>query len=405
MREWALANLSALVANYGGGVELRHGRGICPIHGGDNPEAFSVTDGKGWHCWTGDCGGGDGVDFVRRMLFAGLPDKEGRLAALRELAPLAGVFLKERGRNGARGPRIAQPTRNPTRPAIVAHGGNAGHGSHSASIGKAASAATKAPEENALENRLQELACMGYVVQRRADINAAVLSCLTLTERGAEYLASRGLDPAAAELYGFRSVDSLAAWRELGEILRASYLPEELEAAGWHSLPWWGKVPALVIPYSYRGEVVALRFRRLDGVEADKYRALKSVEIPLPFNADALDLGADGGELHITEGELDAYTLAAHGLQAVGVPGATTWRDEWTARVATVGRLVAWYDCDAAGAKGRAKLAATLAKAMGREWLTAHGRGAQLPNGSDINDLHRAGKLAALIERGTWRAQ
>lgn len=42
-------------------------RGTCPIHKGDNPTGFAVYDAAGkqmWKCFSGDCGGGDVVDFV-----------------------------------------------------------------------------------------------------------------------------------------------------------------------------------------------------------------------------------------------------------------------------------------------------------------------------------------------------
>ena len=81
IRAWALADLPQLVAGYGG-VGLRHGRARYPIHGGDNPRAVSVTAGKGWHGHTARATGGDGVDLVRGMCFAGLPQGQGRLAAL-----------------------------------------------------------------------------------------------------------------------------------------------------------------------------------------------------------------------------------------------------------------------------------------------------------------------------------
>lgn len=41
----------------------------CPLHGGDNTTAFSIYFEKGkwkWHCYTGNCGGGDAIEFVRK---------------------------------------------------------------------------------------------------------------------------------------------------------------------------------------------------------------------------------------------------------------------------------------------------------------------------------------------------
>jgi hypothetical protein len=41
----------------------------CPIHGGDNPTAFSIyfQDGRWkWNCFTGSCGGGDAITFIQK---------------------------------------------------------------------------------------------------------------------------------------------------------------------------------------------------------------------------------------------------------------------------------------------------------------------------------------------------
>ena len=40
-------------------------RCCCPLHGGDNPTAFTWNYENGlWYCFTGDCGGGDVFDFI-----------------------------------------------------------------------------------------------------------------------------------------------------------------------------------------------------------------------------------------------------------------------------------------------------------------------------------------------------
>jgi hypothetical protein len=42
--------------------------GPCPVHRGDNPNAFVVDrDKKLWHCFTGCDGGGDVVELARRL--------------------------------------------------------------------------------------------------------------------------------------------------------------------------------------------------------------------------------------------------------------------------------------------------------------------------------------------------
>jgi len=67
----ALVSVGEVLSAYGLDAGLvRRGmrlRGCCPLHGGDNPTAFSVDDERGlWHCFTA-CGGGDVVDLVGRL--------------------------------------------------------------------------------------------------------------------------------------------------------------------------------------------------------------------------------------------------------------------------------------------------------------------------------------------------
>lgn len=59
------SNLTELVERAGGVIQKGHC--ACPLHGGDNPNGFSVfsKDGRDfWKCWTRDCGAGDVIDFV-----------------------------------------------------------------------------------------------------------------------------------------------------------------------------------------------------------------------------------------------------------------------------------------------------------------------------------------------------
>lgn len=67
----AKSDLLAYVQRAGG--ELKGGGSryscACPLHGGENPTAFSLyfKDGRWlWNCFTGDCGGGDAIRFVEK---------------------------------------------------------------------------------------------------------------------------------------------------------------------------------------------------------------------------------------------------------------------------------------------------------------------------------------------------
>ncbi len=376
---WALANIAALVEE--AGVELRGGRGRCPFHGGEDRN-FAVTPSRGWYCHSQCAEGGDGIDFLRRIRWPGLPEREGRVEAIRALAPRAGVTLGKPGTDSTLR-RIRRPTLPPEpreRP-------------------------DPTPTAPAAEVSLEGLRADGYTPATPADIYRALLEMLDPTGAGRAFMASRGFDPDVARAYGFRSV---VDWAALADELRDSFLTVELEIAGLDHLPargwaWGEREPALVIPYRSGPDVVALRVRSLAAeAKGGRYRDLPHNPPPLPFNADAL---AGTGDLHIVEGELNAFALAVNGVRAIGLPGAGRSRSEWTGLVRDAvgeGLLVAWYDADEAGTRGRRKLTGELQAAYGRAWVTRHGRTVLL-EGEDANDLHEQGRLHAEIQRAAWR--
>ncbi len=61
-------DLVDLVCKAGGEVDTRSMRCACPIHGSHDANSFHIyTDGgkQRWKCFSGECGGGDAIDFVR----------------------------------------------------------------------------------------------------------------------------------------------------------------------------------------------------------------------------------------------------------------------------------------------------------------------------------------------------
>jgi DNA primase len=62
--------------------------GPCPVHGGDNPNAFVVSLSKNiWHCFTGCNDGGDVVKLVRRLYGKDYRQSAAFLSALVDTAP------------------------------------------------------------------------------------------------------------------------------------------------------------------------------------------------------------------------------------------------------------------------------------------------------------------------------
>lgn len=92
----------------------------------------------------------------------------------------------------------------------------------------------------------------------------------------------------------------------------------------------------LAIPYLRRsaaGEwsVVSMKFRAIPDLSCSesnkKYLGLSGDSDRLFNTVDAV-LSEDW--IAITEGEIDALTASAYGIPAVGVSGATKWKDHWT---------------------------------------------------------------------------
>lgn len=379
VQAWALANVESLAVDYAG-VELRRGRCACPLHGGDNQEAFSVANGKGWHCFTGDCGSGDGVELVRRLRFAALSEKEGRLAVLRELAPRAGVWLEDARTTH----KESQPVRRPITPAPAVRNPD------------------KKAEARTAPDPCEALRLAGMVPATRREVQrAACVDGMTLGPKGREYLAGRGFRPDNAAGFGFRSVEDARAWRALVAQLAESYTLEELTAAGVPvTLPLAG--PCLVIPYHTRdGAVWSWRLRSLEGKE---YRSLTGDVLPEPFNAPDLEDLTAADTLHVVEGEMNAYAITLTGARAVGLDGAGKWRPEWTRAVSAAGKLVLWYDNDPAGEKGYTRLVEALLPVLGRSGVRERVRRVRInaPDAKDANDLHRLGRLRPLMESAPW---
>jgi DNA primase len=398
--EWARSNLRSLVREYTG-VELNGaGRGPCPLHGGDNPDSFSVTD-KGWFCFSACQSGGDGIEFVRRWRFGALPQKEGRVAVLRELAHRAGVSLEM-----PRGYTPPPPTPRVTQVMQQRHDTSSRklHWAHE--------------REQERARALEAMRSAGQAIAPVSEVLRAAHAAMSLGEEGRAYLTARAFDPDAAERFGFRSLETSTDWETVQTALRATFAQPVYERAGLWEFPKrirdlrGVRVPAgplLVIPYhDTDGSIIGFRFRAIvqgalgySGTSPNRYASLSGVSLPVPFNVPAL-IQAVGCDLHIVEGEFNAYSLALSGRAAIGLDGAGKWQREWTQNVQNSATLVAWYDDDHAGHGGRRKLARMLVEEFGSVWVRERARAITLHGGEDVNDLHKRGQLVPLLNRAPW---
>ena len=69
----------------------------------------------------------------------------------------------------------------------------------------------------------------------------------------------------------------------------------------------------------------------------------------------------DAGYVVLVEGESDSHTLWYHGIEALGIPGAASWREEWAAHLDGVEKIYAVVEPDDGGATLWERLAASSA--------------------------------------------
>jgi len=150
----------------------------------------------------------------------------------------------------------------------------------------------------------------------------------------------------------------------------------------------------LVIPYiGPKGNIYNLRFRCMEHEDC-KAEGCNSKYMSLPgfpsrvYNVRAL-VSADDS-IHVTEGELDAVTLGACGLSAVGIPGVENMPAHFPRMIAGFGSVTDWVDGDEAGRK----FAGAFSKAV------PNARVLTMMAGMDVNSVYvrdgKAGILALL---------
>lgn len=144
----------------------------------------------------------------------------------------------------------------------------------------------------------------------------------------------------------------------------------------------------LSIPYLTPNGPVALRFRRPPGREDGPKYWQPSGSINSLFNTPGLLASEDW--VAITEGEIDCITLAQAGIPAVGIPGASAWKDFFDLLFEGYSEVLICGDNDDSGA-GR-QFVAKVAK------MVPGPRVVMMPQGHDINSYYCEFGRAALMD-------
>src|SRR5215217_4889475 len=132
-------------------------------------------------------------------------------------------------------------------------------------------------------------------------------------------------------------------------------LPEGfLRGLGLRDVTYFEK-PAIRIPYpDEEGQESAVRFRvSLDGTEKFRWR---SGDKPSPYGLKLLEEARKAGYVVLVEGESDCHTLWYHEVPALGIPGASNWKEEWASHLDGIERIYAVIEPDQGGETLREKL-------------------------------------------------
>lgn len=148
------------------------------------------------------------------------------------------------------------------------------------------------------------------------------------------------------------------------------------------SAEWSRYTGMLALPYLTVNGPASVKFRHLDGTEP-KYLAPEGQELRL-FNVRACM--HTGGQIIVTEGEIDAITLHAEcGLPAVGVPGASSWRKHYRRLLEGFNDVVILTDNDVKsnGSNPGRDLALKIKDSISQSRIVS------LPPGEDVNSYFK----------------
>jgi hypothetical protein len=135
----------------------------------------------------------------------------------------------------------------------------------------------------------------------------------------------------------------------LARYAEAKGLPREfLESLGVSEIPNYNGHPAVRFPYfSAEGEEVCIRFRvSLDGTPSVKTRRNDKLAL---YGLWKLEEARERGYVIVVEGESDTQTLWHHRQPAVGIPGATSWRAEWSEHLDDIEKIYVIVEPDQGG--------------------------------------------------------
>jgi DNA primase len=211
----------------------------------------------------------------------------------------------------------------------------------------------------------------GWLIGKCASVSSSV---------GVNYLLMHGISQECAMRFNVRELrDPARAFRKLVEEWGGPRVYRSGVAWGKDAHPErlvWSS-HAMLFPFYEQGVVTYIQARMFEG--EPKFLNPRGVTKPM-FNADSLQKLKPGQLVHLCEGVPDAIAVESHGLAAIGILGATSFRADWVDRFLKF-KVVVLGDGDAAGAK--------FAKDISTFFME-RGKAVQckpLPKGKDVADV------------------
>lgn len=178
-----------------------------------------------------------------------------------------------------------------------------------------------------------------------------------LNELGISYLRDHGISLDCANFFGVvEMVNPKRAYNELVKQWGADRLKKSGLSKNSGSLLWSGY--SIIFPLIEESKVKYIQVRLFSG--KNKFTGPLGVEKPM-FNHEKLKVINPGDTLHICEGIPDALAIEGWGASAVGILGATSFRNEWVDELLPF-RLVGIPDGDSGGSSFRENLSRAFRK-------------------------------------------
>lgn len=165
----------------------------------------------------------------------------------------------------------------------------------------------------------------------------------------------------------------------------AKKLPVEfLKEAGLSTVSYMGNRTVRMPYLTEDGQEGAVRLRlalEKSTSQGDNRFRWRQGSKPLLYGLWRMDRIREAGYVVLVEGESDCHTLWHHGIEALGIPGASNWKAEWATRLEGIEKVYAVIEPDTGGAAFREKLTASTA-------LRDRLRLVELGESKDVSELH-----------------